>query len=158
MKRNYDTRKIKGKRCYTVDALAGLLGTHPNTVRGWLRKDGLSAALIDQKRPLMMYGTAIRKWLKGRQQKRRWTCAANEMSCFSCNGPRQIKDGSFRILPSNTQKLFAQGQCVDCGRTLNRFETLANKDKLIRQFKPEQKQSSVAPICNKQTPLNDSLG
>jgi hypothetical protein len=135
MKRRHDLRKIKGKRCYSVKQLAALLNVHRNTIRGWLRDDGLAVALIDQTHPFMMHGVATKKWLKERQDKRRWTCAKNEMSCFSCKGPRQIKPDSFRILPSNTQKIIAQGDCMKCGRRLNRFDIAANKDKLISQFK-----------------------
>lgn len=137
MKRRYDTRKIKGNRCYSVADLAAVFNVHPATVRAWLRNEGLSVALIDQKRPQMMRGSEIRIWLKERQDKGRWKCADNEMSCLGCKGPRRIKTGTFRIIPSNSQKIMVQGDCVDCGRTLNRFDVVANRHKLIHRFKPD---------------------
>ncbi len=137
MKRRYDARKIKENRCYSAPALAATFSVHPNTVGVWLRKEGLSVALIDEKRPQMMRGSEIRIWLKKWQNKRRWKCADDEMFCLGCKGPRRIKAGTFRIVSSNSQKIMAQGDCVECGRTLCRFDVTANQDKLIDRFKPD---------------------
>jgi len=135
MKRRYDERKIKGKRCYSIPGLAALYNLHPATVRKWIRKEGLSVALIDQKRPQMMRGSEIRVWLKERRSKGLWKCADDEMSCLSCKGPRRIKAGTFRLVPSNSQKIMVQGDCVDCGHTLNRFDVAANQSRLFQQFR-----------------------
>lgn len=135
MIRKYDPRKIKSNRSYTVDDLAALYDLHVHTVRVWIKEHGLSIALIDDRRPQALYGVKVKAWMAKWQASRKSKCSPGEMYCLSCKSPTEITPGSFRIVPSNTQKITAQGECGVCGRTLNRFDVRANIPALEREFK-----------------------
>ena len=132
MKRTYDPRKVKRHRSYTVESLARLLGVTPNTVRQWIKKHGLPT--LPDTYPVLMHWKDIREWLIKWQDSRRWTCAPDEMSCFTCKAGRKIKDGTFWIEASNTLKITLHGDCVVCGKTLNRFDVASNKAALEAKF------------------------
>ena len=131
MKRNYNTRKIKGNWSYSIDELASLFGVHPATVRDWIKK-GLPT--IDKQRPFLMHGPATRQWLENRQKARSWPREYGKLPCFTCKSQRKIIFGSFQILSSNTRKIKIQGQCVTCKRPIGRGDTKANEAKLIQEF------------------------
>jgi len=96
-RRRPSPRQIKQGACYEVAEVAKLLGVHRNTVRRWL-KEGLSA--LDERRPILMHGSALKAFLAGRRQARRQACRAGEFYCFRCRAPRLpwggMADVSFR--------------------------------------------------------------
>ena len=118
MKRTYDPRKVKRHRSYTVKRLAKLYDVQPNTVRQWIKKHDLP--VIEGSYPVLMHWQDIREWMTDWQAARKWTCADDEMSCFTCNGPRKIKPGTFKITQDNTKKVMVQGDCEICGQRINR--------------------------------------
>jgi len=80
------------------------------------------------------------------------------MPCVACGGPRKIKPNTFRINPSNTLKITAQGECEDCARTIYRFDVQANRKALKRQFTQNTSHHHEAPtehISKGITPRND---
>ena len=118
MKRTYDPRKVKRHRSYSVKRLAKLYGVQPNTVRQWIKKHDLP--VIEGTYPPLMHWKDIRVWITEWQAARKWTCADDEMSCFTCNGPRKIKYGSFSITQKNSKKVMVHGDCEVCGQSMNR--------------------------------------
>ena len=132
MNRTYDPRKVKRHRSYTVESLAQCLDVQPNTVRQWIKHHGLPT--LPDTYPVLMHWTDIRKWITIRQESRRWKLAPDEMSCFSCNASRKIKIGTFWIEPSDTMKIIVHGDCVECGKTLNRFDVKGNEAGLEAKF------------------------
>lgn len=53
------------------------------------------------------------------RQKGKVTLAENEGYCRACRSPREIKDGSIRILKNGARLL--QGKCIECDHTVTRF-------------------------------------
>lgn len=123
MKRTYDPYAVKRHRSYTVLSLAKLYGVGPNTVRQWIKKHGLP--VMEDSYPVMMHWAEIRKWMIAWQAARKWTCAADEMSCFKCRGPRKVKVGTFRVTASNKALIMLHGDCEECGKPMNRATSQA---------------------------------
>jgi hypothetical protein len=82
----YRSGRIKQSQTYDPAEAAQLLGIHRNTVRHWL-KNGLAA--IDNRRPTLISGTALRAFIAERQHARRQPCAIGEFFCFRCRTPRR---------------------------------------------------------------------
>jgi excisionase family DNA binding protein len=93
--RNPDKSRIRRRRCalnriktgisYDVAEVAKLLGVHRYTVRQWLR-EGLKT--IDDRRPLLIHGAALKAFLADRQRARKHVCGHGEFFCFKCRAPR----------------------------------------------------------------------
>ena len=158
MKRTYDPRRIKRNRSYTVQRLAKLYGVQPNTVRQWIKKHGLP--VLEGSYPTLMHWQDIRDWMTAWQAARKWTCAPDEMSCFSCQGPRKVKAGTFRIEASNKNTFMLHGQCETCDGPMNRSSSQSKIRVDRANFMP-----ITAPHCapiiahnsNADSPLNPSL-
>jgi helix-turn-helix protein len=74
--RRPDRRRVKALRSYTIDEVARTLEVHRNTVRHWI-KAGLP--VIDDKRPILMLGADVAKFLLQRRDARRQPCRAGQM-------------------------------------------------------------------------------
>jgi hypothetical protein len=77
--------RVKINRSYSVQELAACCGVHKNTVRHW-QDNGL--APIDQGRPVLFHGVAIRAFLVKRNSSRKRPCQPGTMYCFRCREPR----------------------------------------------------------------------
>jgi hypothetical protein len=84
-KRHPNPRLVKIHRSYTVDEIASLLKAHKNTVRNWL-KSGLPT--IDSRRPALIYGPELVKFLQGRRARSKHTCQPGQIFCVRCRVPR----------------------------------------------------------------------
>lgn len=158
MKRTYNPLKVKRHRSYTVKDLAELFSVGCNTVRQWIKKHGLP--IIKGSYPVMMFWVDIREWLTARQAARKWTCGADEMSCFKCRGPRKVKAGTFRVAKSNSVTPTLKGNCDTCGRSMNRATSQAKLGADIANFTPNGPTHNAAPNAhssNPNPPLNPSL-
>ena len=81
----------KLNRSYTVDEVATLYGLHRNTVRAWF-KAGLPA--IDDHRPMMFQGRALRAFLQARRDGAKRPCQPGTLYCCKCRAPREPASGS----------------------------------------------------------------
>ena len=158
MKRTYDPRKVKRHRSYTVQTLANIYGIKPNTVRQWIKKHDFP--VIEGSYPALMHWEEIRKWMTTWQAARRWTCKPNQMSCLKCQGPTEVRDGSFWVELSNGIKITLHGDCVECGKTLNSFSTRARLDADKALFDPNGIMLTAPPKAHtsrSHSPLNTAL-
>ena len=74
MRQKLNPRKIKRNRSYTVKELAQLYGVHPNTVRSWIKNEGLPS-LDGAGREMLLHWAAIREWIVQRNKSRKWSPA-----------------------------------------------------------------------------------
>ena len=79
-------RAAKIHRTYTVGEAAKLLGVHRNTIRRWLRSDGLKK--LDDRNPTMISGVEIVRFGASRKAIR-FPCGLTEAFCFKCREPRR---------------------------------------------------------------------
>jgi len=114
-------RRVKVHRSYTVEEAAKLFGAHKNTVRNWL-KQGLPR--VDDRRPILILGRQLARFVHERRQSRRQRCAAGELYCFKCRKPKRSAAGTTEYLPTTTTAGNLRGTCADCGTRMCRRVSL----------------------------------
>lgn len=84
--RRANPNRVKQHRSYSVDELARCCEVHKNTVRNW-QSDGLKP--IDNARPILFQGAAVRDFLSRRNSSRKRPCPPGTLYCFRCRCPRR---------------------------------------------------------------------
>jgi excisionase family DNA binding protein len=115
--RRLNPRLIKLHRSYAIDEAARVLGVHKNTVASWLR-NGLHA--IDDRRPILIQGRALRTFLEDRNRSQRRRCGSGELYCLKCRAPRRPVDGRAIYTPLSDKGGNLQGRCPDCSSRICR--------------------------------------
>ena len=115
-------RLAKIHRSYTVEEVAVLYGIHRNTVRTWIKR-GLQT--IDERRPVLILGSHLGEYLRGRRTVNKRTCAPGEIYCVRCREPRIPAANRVRYHPLTAAFGNLVGLCPCCGAGLYRRVTLA---------------------------------
>ena len=108
---------VKIHRSYTARELADRLGVHKNTVRHWQRK-GLQP--VDERRPYLFKGAAVRAFLADQYAKRKRPCTAGTFYCFRCREPRPPVATSVEYVQMRPGSGNLGGICIDCGTAMHR--------------------------------------
>ena len=108
---------VKLNRSYSVGELADCCGVHKNTVRHWQRA-GLKP--LDDQRPIMFHGTAIRAFLSSRKASRKRPCPAGTLYCFRCRAPRPPAPGLVEFVAINALSGNIRATCATCGTRMHR--------------------------------------
>ena len=108
---------VKLHRSYSVGDLAACCGVHKNTVRHWQR-GGLKP--LDDQRPLMFHGAAIRAFLSSRKADRKRPCPAGTLYCFRCRAPRPPAPGLVEFVAINALSGNIRAICATCGTQMHR--------------------------------------
>ena len=116
-KRHPNHRLVKIHRSYTVEEIAGLFGTHKNTVRHWV-KEGLAA--IDDKRPMLILGSVLAAFLQARRIKNKQACKPGELYCVRCRAPKSPAGGMADYSPVTEKFGNLVAICPDCNSLMNR--------------------------------------
>lgn len=116
--RNPPARRVKTGICYEVAEAAALLGVHRNTVRHWIRQ-GLRP--LDDRRPLLIHGSELRRFLAERREHRRVTCGPGELYCLGCRKPRAPAGGATEIAPVTPRTAMVTAICGVCGALMHRM-------------------------------------
>ena len=140
---------------YDTHEIAKLLGIHRNTVRTWF-KAGL--VRIDDRRPFLVLGSALKEFITERQRKRRRKCAPGEFYCFKCRAPR-TPWGSTADATMHTENVIRlTALCCACETEMHRTVRRSDIPKFtahieIRLMAPERLED-----CSNASPNNDSHG
>ena len=118
---------IKIHRNYTVEEIAIRLSKHKNTVRDWI-KQGLAACT--EKRPTLILGTELRKFLETKRTAGKRPCKPGEMYCFRCRAPRKPAGNMADYVPGTETKGKLVGLCPDCNTVMNQQTSLAKMQRL----------------------------
>lgn len=104
--------RVKINRSYSVQELATCCGVHKNTVRHW-QANGLDP--IDNRRPALFQGEAVRAFLKNRNTSRKRPCSPGTLYCFRCREPRPPALAMVDYIPTSSEvgNLRAICQCCD---------------------------------------------
>lgn len=122
-KRRPNYRIVKIHRNYTVEKIAKLFGIHKNTVRHWVKEEGL--ATIDDKRPMLILGPVLMAFLQARRVKNKRTCKPGELYCVRCRAPR-LPAGNMADYTPVTEKFGnLVAICPDCNAIMNRRVSMA---------------------------------
>ncbi len=116
-KRHPNYRLVKIHRSYTMQEVASLFGTHKNTVRAWV-KAGLP--ICDGKRPILILGRELVRYLKRRRTKNKRPCELGEIYCVRCRAPKRPAGDMADYQPITVTLGNLIGICPDCDAMIYR--------------------------------------
>src|SRR6266487_2071896 len=123
--RHPNPRLVKIHRNYSVEEIARLFGIHKNTVRSWL-KQGLAA--IDGRRPTLVLGSELSRFLHERRQKAKRSCGPGRFYCIACRAPKVPAGKMAECIPTGPLVGNLCGICPDCDRLIYRRVNLEKID------------------------------
>src|SRR5574337_940145 len=126
-RRRYALNRIKTGICYDVAEIAKRFAVHRNTVRQWLRA-GLET--IDDRRPLLIHGAALKAFLAERQRARKHACGPGEFFCFRCRVPRASYGGMADVAEYTAKIAKLTAMCAVCETEMHRTIRCADLGKL----------------------------
>lgn len=115
--RRANPNRVKQHRSYSVDELARCCDVHKNTVRNWLR-DGLKP--IDNARPMLFQGAAVRDFLARRNASRKRPCPPGNLYCFRCRCARPPALGMVDFVPRRLGSGNLRALCESCETIMHR--------------------------------------
>ena len=137
--RRPNPRRVKVHRNYSVEDIARLFDLHKNTVRGWL-KQGLAA--IDDRRPRLILGRELSRFLYDRRQKAKQVCGPGRIYCIACRAPKVPALKMADCIPTSSLVGNLAGICPDCGRLIYRRVNLGKIDAVRGELEITFKQPS----------------
>lgn len=116
-KRRANPNVVKLHRTYDPGQLAACCGVHKNTVLNW-RKAGLQP--IDNWKPIIFHGLAVREFLKKRNAERKRPCGPGKFYCFRCREPRTPAFGLVEYVPLTAKSGNLKAFCGTCEMVVHR--------------------------------------
>ena len=118
-----------------MEEISRLLEVHKNTVRAWIKKEGLP--VCDRKRPMLVLGKALRKFIHVKKSGKRQPCQPWEFYCVGCRKPQTPKNNQveYETLGA-TGRLF--GVCPACGSVLNRYTSPDHLEEISQKLEVAQ--------------------
>jgi len=127
-KRHPNHRLVKIHRSYSVEEVANLFVIHKNTVRNWIKRDGLP--VIDDIRPMLVHGKELVEFIQHRRKKNKISCKPGEIYCVKCRYPK-VPAGNMADYSPITEKLGnLTAICPDCDSIMNRRVSIAKLGKV----------------------------
>lgn len=123
--RAHNPRRVKIHRSYSVDEAARLFDVHKNTIREWIAR-GLPT--IDQRRPLLILGSALAEFVKHRRLNRKSPCAPGQIYCVRCRCPQHPAGNMADYTPITATGGNLVGICPACHTLMYRRVNLAKLD------------------------------
>ena len=117
VKRKPDLRRVRLSKVYTMPEIAGALDRSIETVRRWV-KEGLP--VLDDRRPVLIDGRQLKKWLKDRWLSKKKPCTPGEFFCFRCRAPKLPVPGSVITRRRNKTTVMLQAVCSECDGLINK--------------------------------------
>lgn len=121
-RRTRNWRLVKIHRNYSVEEAAKLLRVHKNSIRDWIRR-GLP--VIDERRPVLILGPALREFLVQRRSKNKRPCAPGQIYCVRCRCPQHPAGGMADYKPIMATGGNLVGICPACDALMYRRVSLA---------------------------------
>ena len=117
MGRRLNPRLVKIHRCYTVEEVARLLPVHKNTFRAWIKA---WLPTIDARRPTLVAGGELRRFLEAKLKKRKQPCALGQFYCVCCRSPKAPAGAMADYIAFSCTRGNLRGLCPDCGNLIHR--------------------------------------
>ncbi len=131
-KRHPNHRLVKQHRSYTVEEIARLFGNHKNTVRRWIKKEGL--AIIDDKRPVLILGHDLVAFLKKRRVKNKQRCRPGELYCVRCRKPQFPAENMADYSPVTDKVGNLVAICPACHSMMNQRVSLSKIEEICKKI------------------------
>lgn len=117
--------------CYDLEEVAAILKVHVQTVRTWIKYEGLKT--IDDRQPLLIYGLHLIDFIKKQNHKGKCKTPFDQLYCMSCKDARP----AFQNIIAFEQKsngLCVKAVCRICKSKMNKTYKLSDFQKLKRTF------------------------
>lgn len=134
-KRTYNLRSIKLTWPYSVQEAAAHFSIHKNAVLRWLT-EGLSAN--SDRRPYLIRGSELKRFLEERQRSKRQKCATTEFFCFKCRVPREPYGRIVDLLIESPTRLRMTAICTVCDTAMNKAQSVKSLAKIRSTFHVQQ--------------------
>ena len=134
-KRAYNVRLIKATWPYTVQEIAALLKVHKNAVLRWLNQ-GLQANR--DKRPFLIRGDELIRFLTVRKQSKKRECKVTEFFCFKCRAPREAYLGIADVVIESPTRFRVKALCAVCSTAVNKMQGIEKLQKVQTVFHVQQ--------------------
>jgi len=138
-RRHPNHRRVKVHRNYTVEDISRLFGSHPNTVRDWIKHRGLPT--IDQRRPLLVHGLDLADFLQKRRAKNKQQCQPGQMFCLRCRKPQKPAGDMADYQPITAIRGNLVGICPSCEAMIYRAVSLGKLDQVRGNLQVTQPQA-----------------
>ena len=125
--RQTNPRLAKVNRNYSVQDIVGLYGVHKNTVLQWF-KNGLQR--IDGRRPALVLGSELRRFLRDRQLRVRSVCKLGEIYCVRCRAPRWPAGDLADYAPRNENSGLLVAICPSCDNLMFQAVSVAKLQRI----------------------------
>lgn len=150
--RRYNIQRIKQTHPYTLDEIAELYEIHKGTVSQWL-KEGLEK--IDSKRPYLIRGSELKRFLKEKQMKRKRKCREGEIFCLPCKLPQKPVQNQVYAKEQNDRQFRVIGICPKCKRIMNVYKNKSDLERMAKFFDVfTAKQEHLSVFCDRLVNLN----
>ena len=121
-KRNYNGRLFRIRRAYELKEINTILGVHIRTVQLWA-KNGLKI-LNDGRRPTMVLGVELRRFLKAKRNEHEVDLAFGEFYCTTCKAAKKSIPGMVGVSTKTEKLLDLIGVCETCHNNLQLFSSV----------------------------------
>lgn len=105
-----------------------MLHVHKNTVRAWIKR-GLPT--IDRKRPLLISGLDLFRFLKVERENRKQRCGTGQLYCVRCRAPKAPALGMADYMPISPTAGNLRGLCPDCNALIHRRVSLRGLSEML---------------------------
>jgi len=123
MAKNHNPNLAKINRSYTVEEVASLYSVHKNTVRLWIKNQGLK--IIDDLRPILILGRDLREFLQTKRVKNKRKCLPHEIYCLKCRKPQVPSENMADYIPMSNTTGRLISLCPECDSRVNKYITLS---------------------------------
>ena len=122
---------VKLHYSYSVSELARCCGVHKNTIGNW-QVEGLKP--IDDARPALFQGAAVRSFLRQRNASRKCPSAPGMLYCLRCRQSRRPALGMVEYVSLRPASGNLRALCECCEATMNRSVRMADLAKVMPHY------------------------
>jgi len=138
MRKKLNISLISNRREYSYTEITELFNLHIRTIQAW-KTEGLNI-LEGTKRPILVLGIELKKFLEERQRKYKKPLKRDEFYCTRCNEPRTsvpdkvFEEHSGKMIAHNKELIYKRGVCIKCSCPLFRFssEDKIKEDEIVQ--------------------------
>lgn len=118
MAKRYSTAGISKNLTYTIQEIHDIRGTSTQTVRRWIKEEGLPA--MTSQRPFLIHGADLIEFLKGKSKRGKNPHKPGELSCFKC-GNRGRPWGDMADLQKEGARRRLKALCGACEKPVSLY-------------------------------------
>lgn len=136
MSKKYDYRNVESNRTYKLRDICRLFkaeGLHEQTIRGWIKEQGLEAFLVGK--TYYVHGGVLKAYLKAKGEKRKKPLKFDKWKCWICKAVGSPVGNIINKLTYGRNKsLAAHGDCGSCGNEIERLYKMSQLPQVLETF------------------------